>query len=116
MGCSCKRLLIIAIVIAVVVVVVVVIIVIVVVVVVIVVVVVVTCSLWIRPQKHKIAGDLGLGNFLQRMRKARFYIYRQWNSQYQISLSQTRNGKLQNLDRNYLLIYLVANRKKNQIH
>ena len=62
---------IIAIVIAVIVVVVVIIIIIIIIVVV---VVVVIRSLWIKPQKLKIAGDLGLGNSLKRMRKVQFVV------------------------------------------
>ena len=54
--------------------VIVVVVVIIIIIIIVVVVVVVIRSLWIKPQKLKIAGDLGLGNSLKRMRKVQFVV------------------------------------------
>ena len=54
--------------------VIVVVVVIIIIIIIVVVVVVVIRSLWIKPQKLKIAGDLGLGNSLKRMRKVLFVV------------------------------------------
>lgn len=63
-----------AVIVVVVIIIVIVIVVIIIVIVAVVVVVFVTCSFSIKPQKLKVTGDLGLGYFLKRMRKARFVV------------------------------------------
>jgi len=49
------------------VVIVIIIIIIIIIIIVVVVVVIVTCPFWIKPQELKVAGDLGLGNFLKKI-------------------------------------------------